>query len=219
MMKLGSLLAIAAIALAGAAHFFQTGTIKHVAATDPVAKDADDPAIWINPQDSAKSLIIGTDKGGGLYAFNLQGKEVQAITGLNHVNNVDVEYGLKVGNQMVDIAVATERGARRLLIFAIDRKTGRLTNITGQTATFEGKEGEQGAPMGIALYRRPKDGQIYAFVSPKQGGTKGRIWQYRLTVDAQNKVNTTKVREIGDSTDDEIEALAVDDELGDRWSP
>src|SRR5699024_6669488 len=43
--------------------------------TEPVVYDTDDPAIWINPQDPAKSLIIGTDKeeGGGLYVYDLEG--------------------------------------------------------------------------------------------------------------------------------------------------
>ena len=46
--------------------------------TEAVAQDANDPAIWINPSDASKSLIIGTDKGkdaakGGIYVLVLRG--------------------------------------------------------------------------------------------------------------------------------------------------
>src|SRR5687767_11274914 len=61
--------------------------------TDAVAEDSDDPAIWIHPTDPSKSLIIGTDKGGGLYTFNLQGKILsdRTKTGLSRPNNIDIE--------------------------------------------------------------------------------------------------------------------------------
>ncbi len=34
---------------------------------------ADDPAIWVNPQDPAKSAVIATDKNLGLYVYDLDG--------------------------------------------------------------------------------------------------------------------------------------------------
>ena len=47
--------------------------------TEKVRSDSDDPAIWFNKEDPAKSFILGTDKGndtldGGLYVFDLNGK-------------------------------------------------------------------------------------------------------------------------------------------------
>jgi 3-phytase len=55
-----------------------------VIVTEKVRSDSDDPAIWFNKADPAKSLILGTDKGndtlaGGLYVFDLNGK----ISGLD----------------------------------------------------------------------------------------------------------------------------------------
>src|SRR5262245_39005333 len=41
--------------------------------------DADDPAIWVHPVDSAASLIIGTKKNAGLSVYNLSGQELQSI--------------------------------------------------------------------------------------------------------------------------------------------
>src|SRR6188768_535581 len=47
--------------------------VKPLRATAPVAGDSDDPAIWFHPTDLAKSLILGTDKSGVLYTFDLSG--------------------------------------------------------------------------------------------------------------------------------------------------
>ena len=69
--------------------------------------------------------------------------------------------------------------------------------------------------MGIGLYRRPKDGAIFAIVSPKAGPKTNYLWQYRLDDDGTGRVKATFVRRFGAfSGNGEIEAVAVDDELG-----
>ena len=73
--------------------------------------------------------------------------------------------------------------------------------------------------MGIALYKRPRDGAIFAIVAPKAGPREGYLWQYRLSA-AGNRVAATFVRRFGTFTGstpiraNEIEAIAVDDALG-----
>jgi 3-phytase len=81
---------------------------------------------------------------------------------------------------------------------------------------LEGQTGEARMPMGVALYKRPADGAIFAIVAPKTGGTTNYLWQYRLYMDAANgNMRGTLVRRFGDfSGRGEIEAVAVDDELG-----
>ena len=80
---------------------------------------------------------------------------------------------------------------------------------------LEGAPGDEGAPMGIGLYERPKDGAIFAIVSPKAGPRQNYLWQYRLEDDGTGRVKATFVRRFGDfSGIGEIEAVAVDDELG-----
>ncbi|HTF29477.1 MAG TPA: phytase, partial [Flavitalea sp.] len=97
--------------------------IKPLYVTDTVPSDTDDPAIWINQQDPGKSLVIGTDKNerGGLYVFDLKGKmdTTRSVRGLNRPNNVDIEYGFKLGGGMIDIAVATERYTHKLRIYSL----------------------------------------------------------------------------------------------------
>lgn len=192
-----------------------TGVIRPVAVTEPVAGDPDDPAIWRHPARPSHSLILGTDKGGALYVFDLAGHIVQRIP-MRRPNNVDVETGFRLGGKVTDIAVVTERLARRLRIFRIDPLARRLVDVTGpRTTVFAGEPGERGAPMGVALYRRPRDGAVFAIVSRKEGPREGYLWQYRLEPDSRGRVNLTRVRQFGAfSGSGEIEALAVDDEAG-----
>src|SRR5687767_4381516 len=66
--------------------------------TIPVPHDddaADDPAIWIHPTSPELSLILGTDKQGGLYVYNLDGSERAVIARDSKPNNVDVLYGFE----------------------------------------------------------------------------------------------------------------------------
>jgi 3-phytase len=193
--------------------------LRPVAATDQVVKDPDDPAIWIHPSEPERSLILGTDKAGaphgGLYLFGLDGKVRQKITGIDRPNNVDVEYGLMVGGQRVDIAVLTERYKNRLRVFRIEPDGSGVSDISASLSVFQGRRGEQAAPMGIALYRRPPDGAIFAIVSRKTGPRAAYLWQYRLEDDGAGKIRAIKVREFGSfSGRGEIEAVAVDDALG-----
>src|SRR5439155_15768575 len=89
--------------LVGAAVLFRPAEVyvRPVVATDPVAQDADDPAIWVHPSDPMRSLIFGTDKApaplGAVFVFGLDGKVRQKVPGLDRPNNIDVEYGFPLG--------------------------------------------------------------------------------------------------------------------------
>lgn len=197
-----------------------TIAVEPVLNTEPVSKDADDPAIWVHPHDASKSLIIGTDKeslpSGGLYVFDLSGKIKQHVP-INHANNVDVEYGLDFNGRPVDIVVATERNEKQLRVFTVEPETGMLKDVTaiGHTKVFIGESEGASEPMGIALYKNPESGNVYAIVSRKDGPADGYLHQYLLKVHLDGKVGLEKVRSFGKfSGGDEIEAIAVDDELG-----
>lgn len=194
-------------------------SVQSVIATDPVSEDPDDPAVWVNAADPAASLILGTNKipapRGALVVFGLDGKTRQTIEGIDRPNNVDVEYGLPLHGKPTDVAVLTERLHQRLRVFAV--AAGGVTEIGsgGGIPVFEGQQGEAAAPMGIALFKRPKDGAIFAIVGRKTGPALGYLWQYRLTDDGAGRVKGTKVREFGAfSGSGEIEAITVDDALG-----
>lgn len=185
--------------------------IKPVFATQPVGTDADDPAVWIDVKNPSRSLILGTDKTeapqGGLVAFDLEGKIVQRIGDIDRPNNVDVR-----GN----LAVVTERKKERLRIFQIDIQTRRLSDVTGETRVFVGEQGEDAAPMGIGLYRRPKDGALFAFVTPKAGPKENHLAQYQILKNVSSgKFDLKLVRRFGKySGIKETESVCVDDALG-----
>jgi 3-phytase len=189
-------------------------------ATEPVGEDADDPAIWVNRAHPEASRVFATNKtaapAGALVSYDLAGRVRQRIDGLDRPNNVDVEYGFQLGGQAIDLAVLTERYQRRLRAYRVGTD-GTLVDISSPEGlrVFEGEPGERGAPMGIALYRRPGDGVVFAFVSRKESPAVGTLWQYRLEGDSAGRVRAVKVRELGAITlGSEVEAVAVDDALG-----
>lgn len=110
----------------------------------------------------------------------------------------------------------TERLGRRLRVYAIAADGSGLRDISaGRMPILQGAPGDEGAPMGIGLYRRRNDGAIFAIVSPKAGPTVGYLWQYRLADDGSGRVGATFVRRFGSfSGVGESEAVVVDDELG-----
>lgn len=185
---------------------------------ESVATDADDAAIWVCPANPAMSLLFGNDKeatpGGGLYVYGLDGKIRQKIEDIDRPNNIDVEYGLKLGGRTIDLLVCTERLKHRLRVFAIDPRTRTVRDVSGNTNVFEGDKGKDREPMGISLYRRPKDGAVFAFVSRKSGPKNGYLGVYRLVPNG-GKVDCRYVAKVGRfSGDGEIEAIVVDDEEG-----
>lgn len=214
-MKYRPLFSLVLTALAISAHATDRAVIVPRVVTTPVAHDSDDPAIWIDRADPSRSLILGTDKhatNGGLYVFDLAGRAVpeKTIHGLARPNNVDVAYDFTLAGRKIDLAVTTERNASRLRVFrlpdmrAIDR---------GGLVVFDGDK--QRLPMGIAMYRRPRDGALFAIVSARTGPREGYLWQYRLEDDGHGAVRAVKVRAFGRfSGTKEIEAVAVDNALG-----
>ncbi len=194
----------------------QPGPLKPRVVTESTKHDTDDPAIWVNRANPAGSLILGTDKNadGALYVFGLDGKihRDKVVRGLVRPNNVDVAYGVALGGQKVDIAVVTERYAHRLRVY-------RLPEMApvdgGGLPVFEGERARD--CMGIALYTRAADNAVFAIVSRSdyQAPLQGYLHQYRLVDDGTGRLRAVFTRSFGDWTGKgEIEAIAVDDELG-----
>jgi 3-phytase len=191
--------------------------------TASLSNDPDDPAVWVHPKDPSRSLIVGTMKvaapAGAIVAFGMDGQIRQVVSGIDRPNNVDVEYGFQLGGRTVDLVVATERLRRQLRVFRIDPSDGRLIDLGG-VPILQDQQGEAGAPMGIGLYRRHRDGAVFAIVAPKTGPREGYLWQYRLADAGGGRIVAEFVRRFGNFSastvreENEIEAVAVDDALG-----
>lgn len=185
--------------------------------TDSVIHDTDDPAIWINKFDPSQSLIIGTDKDadGALFVFNLDGKRIDSLTvkNIQRPNNVDLGYDFAMGKDTIDFAVTGERMTSKLRFFSLpDMKELN----PGGIEIYQGETGpEYRDLMGVAVYQNPKTGKNYVIAGRKNGPTDGTyLWQYEMIFE-NGGIKLNLVRKFGAySAKNEIEAIAVDAELG-----
>ncbi len=169
---------------------------------DTSGDSADDPAVWIHPDDPSKSLIIGTNKKAGLVVYDLEGKEKQFIPA-GRVNNVDIRYGFALGDKKVDIVAASNRSFNSISIFAIDPDSGILRDVSARTIMSALDE-----VYGFCLYKSPSSGKYYAFVNSKNGA----VEQWELKATSNLLIDAEKVRsfQVGLQT----EGCVADDELG-----
>ena len=168
---------------------------------------ADDPAIWIHPTDPEKSLVLGTDKHGGLMVYNMDGSQRQLVSDASRPDNVDVLYGFSLGGKRVDLAVAgcrPKNAPAGVKVWTID-STGTLSDATagGVIPVFGGI-----TPYGTCVYHSAKSGAFYFFVNTPAG----QVEQYRLDDAGDGKITGTRVRAFGVASI--CEGCVADDELG-----
>ncbi|WP_426256754.1 phytase [Sphingomonas sp. DC2300-3] len=199
---LSALLLAGCASVPAAAPLTQAPLVAASAETDPVdtAHDAaDDPAIWRNAKDPAKSLVIGTDKKAGIHVYDMTGKRV-SFTPAARLNNVDLrEVGGRPGTTRV-IAVASDRAdvaQAHVVLFTLDTSTRRLVPM-GRYPVGPGEA------YGMCLWTRAKDKALFGFVVLKDG----RIDQVRIDVSGPSPVVTT-VRSMKLGT--QAEGCVVDD--------
>jgi 3-phytase len=189
--------------------------------TQPHEGNADDPAIWVHPTDSAQSLIIGTYKRAGLGVYDLAGNELQFLDQDGGMNNVDLRYEFPLGGEVVDLVVATNWSSDRLgnhspivAIYKVNPSTRRLANVAG--APIPAPVGE----IGVCMYRSPATGKYYVFMS----GGGGPVEQWELFDNGRGQVGGKLVRSFqvgsqmeGCVADDEFASLYVSEEEKGIW--
>lgn len=170
--------------------------------TDPVntkGDSADDPTLWVNPSDPAKSLLIGTNKQKGLAVYDLSGKELQFLPD-GEMNNVDHRDDFPLAGAKVPLVTASNRTNKSVAIYKINVETQRLENVAaGKNNTFDA--------YGSCMYKSSKTGKFYYIVTSKTGVAE----QYELS-DTGRGVSTRPVRRINVGT--QLEGCVADDELG-----
>jgi 3-phytase len=178
--------------------------------TTPVPHDgdaADDPAIWLHPTRPELSLILGTDKRGGLISYDMEGRQLQIVSDGMRPNNVDVLYDVPLRGEKIDIAVAGCRAADSLGVkfWRIDRATRELSDVTSGNAipVFGHTE-----PYGTGVYYSRISGNFYVFVNNK----KGQQEQYQIKDGGTGKLAAFKVRSF--KLNSQTEGCVCDDELG-----
>lgn len=156
-----------------------------------LAHKPSDVAVWANPGDPAKSLAFVTvgDSDGKVVVLALDGKPVQEVAGLQSPRGIDVHYGLRTGKTSTDFVAVAESGTGKIRLFTIDRKTGKLSDVSGTTSLGEGH-----VISSLALYQSKSGHQ--AFVSLSSPTADAVLLQLKLT-QVSGKVNAAVVRSFG----------------------
>lgn len=173
--------------------------------TVPVARAedaADDPAIWINKANPAKSAIVGTDKKGGLYVYDLEGKPLQFLAN-GRMNNVDLREGFKLGGKDVILVTASDRTNKAIAIVTLDPETRQLTDVADGL-----QKSDLSDPYGLCMYRSRKSGETYVFVNDPTG----LVRQWRLVATPAGKVKAEVVRSF--ALNSQVEGCVADDDTG-----
>jgi myo-inositol-hexaphosphate 3-phosphohydrolase len=173
--------------------------------TAPVAHSgdaADDPAIWVHPDDPSRSVVVGNDKQGALEVYDLAGARIQQITNpAGSWGNVDVRQAVTVGDRTLDLVGAVRGGMR---FYTVDPASRRLSLVTDGTGTLPSGGGE-----GFCLYHSQVSGRLYAFVNDRAG----RVRQFEIhDADRDGLVQSALVREF--AVGSETEGCVADDETG-----
>jgi 3-phytase len=180
-------------------------TVTPTIETEPMAHPgdaADDPAIWRNPANPAASLVIGTDKQGGLHVYNMQGKSLQFVPD-GKMNNVDLREGFRLGGRDIALVTASDRTNKAIAIYALETATGQLTNIADGLQPSGLSD-----PYGQCMYRSAKSGKYYVFISDPEG----LVRQWELQPTRSGKVRAKPVRDIPFAS--QTEGCVADDATG-----
>ncbi|HMB60490.1 MAG TPA: phytase [Xanthomonadales bacterium] len=163
---------------------------------------ADDPAIWVHPDDPALSLIIGTQKKLGINVYDLQGNLVQSLTD-GRLNNVDLRYGFMLDGQPIDIVTASNRTTDGISIYRMDSLTRNLVDIAEGIIPTGMVD-----PYGLCMYRSRVSGEYYVIIND----TDGTVRQWSLKDNGAGRVTAEEVREF--SVGSQAEGCVADDETG-----
>ena len=192
-------------------------TVTALVETVPVASygdAADDPAIWADPDDPAKSLVVGTDKKAGMYVYDMQGK-VASFRPDGKMNNTDLREGFMLGDDKAILVTASDRTHKSAAIYRLDTRARKLVDVAdGVQATGLPD------PYGLCMYRSATDGKTYVFINTGDG----LMRQWELVANANARVDIRQVREFrfgsqaeGCVADDDAGNLYVDEEDVALW--
>jgi 3-phytase (myo-inositol-hexaphosphate 3-phosphohydrolase) len=194
-----------------------TGDAAAALETAPVAGGGttDDPAIWVDPVDPSRSLVIGANNDAGIGVYDLTGAEKATITDDGPAGSVDVRRGFSLGGQTVDVLAAANEGTVRF--YTIDAG-GQLTNQTAGTGAITPAWPSGGGKIdGLCLYQSSLSGQprTYAFV----WAPSGQMEQLEL-IDNAGKIDVQLVRggalgawDVSSASSSTISGCVADDEM------
>ncbi len=212
-------IAISVIVLVGSLHAgsplafwekFRLSGAKPLVETSSVRGDADECEFWIDFNNPKRSVLIGNDKEkpGRIHVWDMNGSEIFKTPPIDRPTGMDVRYNIPLGKRRVDVVLTAVRGNNSLRLYEFENKSRRLIDrtISGDIRT------DLDSVYGACLYKRPSGGELFAFVSNKNGRS---IRQYHIFDNGLGKFDGRLVRKLG-ATERfrRVEGMVADDELG-----
>ena len=162
----------------------QIPSIEPSAQTTPTLKDgANDPAIWIDPNNPQNSLILGAGGAGGLEVYDLEGTRIGSVGGAA-ISLVDVRSSFPLAGESVGLAIAFDVDESNILAYTIDPQERAVTQI--EAASFA----TNAEIEGLCMYQSSLSGKSYAFAVGS-----GMIQQWEL-YDQAGELAARQVRSI-----------------------
>lgn len=207
MLRLGGLIlaATAAFLLHAAASSVTTVSVAAQAETEPVGTQddaADDPAIWRNPHNPEKSLIVATDKRAGLHVYDMQGRSL-SFHASPRPNNVDLRDDVLIAGNRGILVAASDRADplnAHVALFRLDPARVRLKRLARLPVG-------PGEAYGMCLWQPRGKSALYGFMVMKDG----RIDQFEILA-TRGKPRITLARTMKLSS--QAEGCVADDRTG-----
>jgi 3-phytase len=169
-------------------------------ASPPKTDAADDPAIWVNQSKPEESLVLGTNKHGGIHVYDMNGAELQYIES-GCMNNVDLRDDFKYNETDVVLVAASNCTQNTITLFYIDKTTKLLSEpIMDIKSSVD-------LVYGLCMYKSPITKKYYIFVN----GEGADVEQWEILAVNQN-IEAKLVRDFKVSS--KPEGMVVDDEEG-----
>lgn len=144
----------------------------------PINGDADDPAIWINPYDISNSIIFGTDKYNGFYAYNMNA-EILTFVKAGNINNIDLSPASN-DKKNTTLLYGSNRSNNTLGLWVLNNKNLN-TQIKSSSLNISIKPSYVGESnmivYGVCAGYHPYFGDI-AFITEDMG-SKVQLWGFK----------------------------------------
>lgn len=179
---LASLLTVAGLAWVATRLSPVPTVVEGFAETEPV-EIMDDPAIWTDPAIPGSGRLLGAAKGLGLYVYDLKGRQVQRLAGIDF-NNVDVLHDPFKRGEARALVVGSNRKQNALELLWLDAATGLLDVESRQQIVLDLPR-----VYGVCLYAGTLG--VQAFVTSKEGPVA------RIVLQADDGSGEVHARELG----------------------
>lgn len=172
---------------------------SEVATVESPGGGATAPIIWVHPDDSALSLILGTDDNAGLGVYDLDGTLLQTLEDDGGIKNADVRYNVAHGNDMISLIAGGVDAQPQVIFYTVNAESREVVRLGNLEVGVDHN--------GLCLYRSPINSTLYVFVVSEDGD----VEQYALSSDG-----TTITGELARdfSVGGEVEGCVADDENG-----